>query len=60
MEHPQDCSRCRSAGSVSNGICQVCLTKSESKAPHPVRLGTALALGSLKSRPVERRLAKVS
>lgn len=61
MEHaPRDCSRCRSVGSVSKGICQVCLTEAESLDPRPVRLGTTLALGILRKAPVERQLMKVS
>ena len=61
MEHVlRDCPRCRSAGSVSKGICQVCLSETQSADPLPVRLGTTLALGILRSEPVERRLMRVS
>ena len=61
MDHTlRDCPRCRSAGSVSNGICQVCLTETNPLDPGPVRLGTAIALGILKNGSAERRLAKVS
>jgi len=58
MEHARrDCPRCRSAGSVTYGICQVCLAETP---PLPVQLGTAVALGALERRRVERQLQKAS
>jgi hypothetical protein len=55
----RDCPRCHSARSVSNGICQVCLTDMKPMDPRPVRLGTAIALGTLRREPAERELMKV-
>ena len=53
MDHAKrGCPRCRSAGSVSNGSCEVCLTDLQPTEPRPVRLGTAFALGILKKEPV--------
>ena len=58
MEHARrDCPRCRSAGSVTNGICQVCLKE---MPPRAVQLGTEIALRTLERRRVERHLETVA